>query len=109
MWGGGGGGRRGWSSGGAWFRFRPLDLKKIHGFAGGRRGGRGGRGGGGGAGGGGRRGGQGRGCFACKPCFTLTLSDSILSDLIPKNTRENRTIFGVSCSRKYIFSNFPVG
>ena len=55
-------------------------------------------------------GGQGRGCFARKPSFTLTLSDSILLNLIPKQkTRKNHTIFGVSCSRKDIFINFPIG
>ena len=31
---------------------------------------------------------QGRGCFARKPSFTLTLSDSILSNLIPKKKLE---------------------
>ena len=32
--GGGGGEERGWRSGGAWFRFRPLVFKIFHGFAG---------------------------------------------------------------------------
>ena len=89
-----GGGGGGWGDASAWFRFLPLVLIKNV-TASGRV-----------------------GCFARRPSFTLTLSDSILSNLttknkkkimIIKNNHEKITIWGVSCSQKDIFVNFPVG